>query len=298
MKRILVFLCFLFPLATSAGPRLALTFDDGFDPVSEPAAVAWNAALLDALRRENVHSMLFVAGKRVDSDLGMALVREWGRAGHWIGNHTYSHAYLPAKAVTTESFTADIQRNEYLLEALPSWQKRFRFPYLKEGSEAAERDAVRAWLGLRGYSIGSVSIDTSDWYYAGRYREWKTKYPHADEDAFRDIYLAHLWDRANYYEGLSQQLLSRSVPHVMLLHTTALNARFLADIIHMFRARGWDFVTPDVAWRDPVYERRPDVLPAGESLLWAIARERGAEGLRYPAEDAEYEKAALDAAGF
>ena len=51
------------------------------------------------------------------------------------------------------------------------------------------------------------------------------------------------------------------------------------------------------AFRDPIFDAEPQVLPAGESLLWSLAMEKGDGELRYPAEDAVYEKPILDAAG-
>jgi hypothetical protein len=39
-------------------------------------------------------------------------------------------------------------------------------------------------------------------------------------------------------------------------------------------------------------------VPAGESIVWALAREAGRTSLRYPAEDAVYEQAIVDAKGF
>lgn len=46
---------------------------------------------------------------------------------------------------------------------------------------------------------------------------------------------------------------------------------------------------------DPLYSRQLTALPAGESLLWALAKQEKAPDLRYPAEDGTYEKAVLDA---
>lgn len=66
--------------------RIALTFDDGPDPVRTPA-------LLDALRELGVTATFFLVGKQVDAhpELAARIVRE----GHEIGNHTYNHRYLP-----------------------------------------------------------------------------------------------------------------------------------------------------------------------------------------------------------
>lgn len=284
--------------AAGAGARtLALSFDDGLDPREQPFASAWNASILDALSRAKVRSILFAAGSRVDSAEGIALVKAWGDAGHRIGNHTYLHRSLGSTRITLDAFIADCERNEALLKDLPGWSRRLRFPYLKEGDTAEKRDGFRAWMDRHGYRSGAVSIDASDWYYDARYRTWRTSHPDADPSSFRQAYLAHLADRAAYYEALSQRVLHRDAKHVLLLHTNAINAAFLPDVIVMFRAHGWTIVAPDDAYDDPVYAMRPSVLPAGESLLWSLAKEAGAPGLRYPAEDDVYEKPLLDALG-
>ena len=53
-----------------------------------------------------------------------------------------------------------------------------------------------------------------------------------------------------------------------------------------------------MAFGDPVYAMRPEILPAGESILRALAWKRGILGLRYPGEDDVYEKPILDRLGF
>ena len=274
--------------------KVALSFDDGFNPREQPQAAAWNQALLDALAAADVRAILFPTGKRVDSEAGLQLAGDWGRAGHAIGNHTYAHRNFGAAALTLEEFTADIAKAEALLRDLPGWTPRLRFPYLKEGDTEAKRDGLRQWLRERGYRPGAVSIDASDWYYNSRYLEWRRDHPVADPAAWRAAYLEHLWDRACYYDALSVQVLGRSVPHVLLLHANAINAAFLPDVIAMFRERGWELVPPAEAWADPAYDLEPQALPAGESHLWALAKERGLEGLRYPAESDEYEKERVD----
>jgi peptidoglycan/xylan/chitin deacetylase (PgdA/CDA1 family) len=222
-------------------------------------------------------------------------VRAWGEAGHAIGNHSYSHRNLASDDVALTDYIADVARDQTLLEALPGWVRRYRFPYLKEGDTIAKRDGFRAWLSKNDYASGAVSIDASDWYYSSRYAHWRRVHPDADPAPFREAYLAHLLDRARYYDGLSRQVLGRSIPHVILLHTNAINAAFLPDVLAMFREQGWQIVSPQQAYADPVYARELDVLPAGESILWSLAKQAGVDGLRYPAEDGTYEKAKLDA---
>ena len=42
---------------------------------------------------------------------------------------------------------------------------------------------------------------------------------------------------------------------------------------------------------------RPEIVTAGESIAWALARERGISGLRYPGEDSPCEEPELRALG-
>ena len=64
-------------------PALALTFDDGPDPVHTPR-------LLDECARAGFRATFFVLGKKVAAqpDLARRIVAE----GHELGNHTWSHA--------------------------------------------------------------------------------------------------------------------------------------------------------------------------------------------------------------
>jgi peptidoglycan/xylan/chitin deacetylase (PgdA/CDA1 family) len=61
---------------------VALTFDDGPDPVYTPK-------LLDLLREKGVKATFFVVGKRADQY--PEIVRRAWAEGHLIGNHTWSH---------------------------------------------------------------------------------------------------------------------------------------------------------------------------------------------------------------
>jgi peptidoglycan/xylan/chitin deacetylase (PgdA/CDA1 family) len=276
---------------------IALSFDDGLDPREQPQAAVWNRAILEALDAGGIKSILFAAGDRVDSPAGMALVRAWGLAGHAVGNHTYSHRDFNSAGTTLSWYIGDADRNERLLSGTPGWTQRFRFPYLKEGDTEPKRDGMRAWLNAHRYESGAVSIDTSDWYYDSRYAKWRSSHAGADPAPYREAYLRHLWDRAAYYDGLSRTLLGRSAKYVILLHTRRINAEFLPDIIAMFHSKGWIIIPPAEAFADPLYAMKPAILPAGESILWALAKQAGVAHLRYPAEDDVYEKPILDRLG-
>src|SRR4029453_867723 len=126
-----------------------------------------------------------------------------------------------------------------------------------------------------------------------------TQSTQADVSAYRGYYLNHLWDRANFYNDLSRKALGRSVKHTLLLHHNVLNELFLGDVLGMFQRKGWRLINVHDAFKDSVFSAEPNILPAGESIIWALAKESGKFNgmLRYPGEDAEYEKQKMDKLG-
>lgn len=294
MKKLILALLFLLPLLSPA-QTISFSFDDGLDPREQSQAAVWNAQILAALKTTKTTAMLFPAGDLVDSPEGLSLVKQWSDAGHAIGNHTYSHTSLNNNSITLDDFTADVLRADGLLKDMPGWNRRLRFPYLKEGATVDKRDGMRQWMDANHYLPAPVSIDTSDWYFDERFVTWRANHATQDVAAFRRAYLAHLWSRAQYYEALAKRTQGRSPAHVMLLHTSGINAEFLPDVLAMFKDKGWRIVSPQDAFKDPLYTQRTTTLPAGESIIWALAKQAGAPDLRYPAEDGKYEQPGLDA---
>jgi len=291
--------------AEDQSPEIALTFDD---PTTDGGAnLTWhevNERILAALASNNIKSILFVCGMRVDSNSGRQLVADWDRAGHLIGNHSYSHLYFNVstdrdgfKKVTLADFEADVLKNEPLIRRYRHFTRLFRYPFFKEGDTVVKRDGMRAFLQEHGYRVGRATIDASDWAIDTRLQKRIEGHHHADLAAYRDFFLQHIWERARFYESLAQRVLARSVRHTVLLHHSGLNALFVGDLIAMFRRKGWRPVDADYAYRDSVYDLQPRILPAGESLIWALAKESGKfeKELRYPGEDDVYENPRMDA---
>lgn len=67
----------------------------------------------------------------------------------------------------------------------------------------------------------------------------------------------------------------------------------------MFIKKGWKLISAQEAYKDSIFKREPQIIPAGESIVWASAKESGKfeNILRYPGEDGEYEKAEIDKLG-
>ena len=292
--------------AEHAQPEIAFTFDD--PRTDGGAGLSWqeiNQRILDALAKRKIKAVLFVCGKRVDSAEGQSLVAAWDRAGHDIGNHSYSHLDFNASsdvssgsaAVTLAEFEADALKNEPLIRSCSHFVRLFRYPYFKEGDTVEKRDGMRSFLRQHSYRAGRATIDASDWAISGRLEKREKENSQADVTAYRGFFLQHIWERAQFYDSLARRVLNHPVRHTVLLHHNALNALFLDPLIAMFVANGWKPVDGQWAYSDPVYDLEPHILPAGESLVWALAKQTGKfeKELRYPGEDDVYENPKMDA---
>jgi len=271
----------------SVTPQISITMDDfNWQNAVYQSAAARNRSILSTLNAHSIKAALFVIGRNVENEEGQQLLGEWNNAGHLIGNHTYSHQNLNSPSMKLDTYTADIAKAETLLKTFSRFQKYFRFPMLKEGDTAAKRDGVRTFLSEHGYRVGHVTIDTSDWVITSRLSDRLAKDPSADVKPFRDFYLEHMWDRAQYYDSLARRVLGRPVKHTILMHYNLLNGLVLGDLIEMFKSKGWKFIDASEALADPVFSAKPKVLPAGESIVWALAKANGTiASLKYPAED-------------
>ena len=281
--------------------RVAVTMDDPHleeSPRLDPRAR--DAAILQTLAARGAHAALFVCGMRVDSVEGAALLARWSAAGHSLGNHSYSHRYFHSSKMSVADFASEVDRGDAVLRPhlASAPRRRFRFPFLKEGDTREKRDGARRALAERGYTNGYVTIDASDWAFDARLTRRLGRDPSADVAPLRAAYVAHMLDRARYYDDLARTVLGRPVAHTMLVHHSLLNALFLGDVLDALVADGWTLIDAEAAFADPLSRRAPDVLPAGESLIWSMAKERpdlvAPGALRYPGEDEDYERATLD----
>jgi peptidoglycan-N-acetylglucosamine deacetylase len=283
--------------AKSLPPQLALTMDDPSTTLD--SLMRWpdaNSRILRAISSRNVRGALFVCGHRVDDADGTRLVSAWDQAGHQICNHTYSHLAYTERTPYSD-FAVDFLKNEKIIAGYHNRTSFFRYPFLKEGDTAEKRDKFRDLLKSRGYRIGHVTIDASDWYVSQRMGDRLAKEPKAPIAPYRDFLIAHLLDRAAFYRQLAIDVLGRDIRHTLLLHYNILNAMVLPEVMSAFESAGWQWIDASLAYEDAVFQRSPKTVPAGESLVWALAKESGKfeDRLRYPGEDDVYEKPKLDA---
>lgn len=283
-------------------PTVSFTFDDG--NTSNLAGFQfeeWNKMILSNLENENLKSVFFVTGKNKSDKKGQFLLKSWNDNGHKIANHSFSHPYFNSEKNDSYLFESELNKTDSIISNLSNVVKLFRFPYLKEGQNPSKVDSIRNILANNDYKNGYVTIDASDWYIDQRLitRIKEVGIEKTEIDVFRDFYVQHIMERANYYEKLSMELNGRHINHTLLLHHNLTSALFLDDLINKFKEEGWELIDADKAYEDKIFKKIPDPNFAGESLIYSMAKQSGKYGksLRYPAEDGRYEKTRMNELG-
>jgi len=314
MTKTILFLCVIIALnlggnpkknlsereSSSAKPKVSFTFDDGSTrDMPNHTLEEWNEMILANLRKHDAKAVFFANVGPLNNEKGRYVLSSWDRAGHKIANHTFSHPRFSDPKTTLEMFKMELLRNDSVIRAYPNFYQYFRFPYLKEGETKEKVEGFRAFMKEKGYKNGHVTIDASDWYIASRLVERLKENPNADISGFRDFYIEHMYDRAVFYDGLADELTGRKINHTILLHHNLAAAMFLDDLIVHFKEKGWEIIDAEVAFKDPIFGEVATVIPAGESLIWALAKQSGKydKDLRYPAENGDYLKAKMDSLG-
>lgn len=264
------------PRAASAAPRaapttperaalrIAVTFDDL--PSHGPALPGEDlqtrhARLLDALEKHGVPQAYgFVNGKGDALPGGRASLELWKRRGHPLGNHTFSH--LDVGEVGAATFIEDIDRNDALLaqimgdDAEARRQRRmFRYPYLRQGRDAATVDAVRSHLAQNGYRIAEVTIDFYDWAYNPPFVRCQERGSASAVAALHDTFLISADAFLRWSEATSHAIFGRSIPHVLLLHAGTFDAHMLDELLTRYEKAGAKWITLEEALADGAYAR-------------------------------------------
>ena len=292
MRPLLLALLFLLlaPLAACATPeaapaepkRIALTFDDiPRGPGAFLSQEERTERLIAALRKARVRQAAFFVNPSFLANReragGEQRIARYVRAGHVLANHSFSHPHL--RGVSAEDYLADIDRAEEWLKGRDGRRPWFRFPFLYEGgTDKAKRDAVRAGLAARRLQNGYATVDASDWHLEQLTIEARSAGRPMDAAALRDLYVESHVEAAEFYDALARKTLGRSPAHVLLLHETDIAALYIGDLVAALRRHGWEIVTSDEAYRDPIHTAQPDVPSANGTLIEALAWEKHVPG--------------------
>lgn len=278
---IVLLTCLTAPTLASEQKRIALSFDDvprfaGAFFTPDQRAIK----LIAALDRAGVEQAgFFVTTDHLQKSHGVGgedRISAYVAAGHVIANHTHSHQRLSRTKVS--DYVADLDVAEEWLAGRPGHRAWFRFSYLDEGTDdLLKRDALRAALRERGLLNAYVTVDNYDWHLDGLANAAKSDKKAMDMDALGSLYVETMVQSANFYDEIAVQVLGRSPAHVLLLHETDLAALFIEDTVEAFREDGWEIISMDEAYTDPIASIEPDTMYLGSGRVAAIARTKGYE---------------------
>ena len=114
-----------------AEPVVALTFDDGPSP--------WTDPIVDELERRDGRGTFLVVGDAIDSAERRATLRRLAAGGHDVGNHTFSHPDL--QTLADDEIRDEMRRATATIEdVLGATPRYWRAPFFR--SDSRVRDAV------------------------------------------------------------------------------------------------------------------------------------------------------------
>jgi peptidoglycan-N-acetylglucosamine deacetylase len=134
--------------------RLALSFDDGPDPV-------WTPKILAILKKYNVKATFMVIGEEALDYPG--ILKEYIKDGNEIGNHTFTHPDI--SEISDFQLHSELNLTERLFAAKLGIQPLFfRPPYSIDQEPDTNDQAAPAYrIQQMGYTIIGDKIDTDDW---------------------------------------------------------------------------------------------------------------------------------------
>lgn len=150
------------------GKRIALTFDDGPDPVYTPP-------LLDLLSRESARASFFTVGTNIAKY--PEIVDRLTREGHTIGNHTFNHKDFDY--INSFEGTQQINQTQRLIVATAKHNSPFYRPPYGGNTDQSFRNSIRSILHAQklGYTVTSYDFDSNDWQFS---RGYKPQLPELD----------------------------------------------------------------------------------------------------------------------
>jgi peptidoglycan-N-acetylglucosamine deacetylase len=256
VHRVFILILF-FSLTCSAQTRqVAITIDDlprGGDrgDVSLAGITSMTQKLLKPFREQKIPVIGFVnEGRHQLGPEGLRKILDiWLDAGAELGNHAYSHPSL--NNVALESYTADILKGEPITRAALSDRGKklefFRHPYLQTGPTSDVKKGLQSFLDERGYRVAPVTIDDSDYEFAALYTRKEFR------DRVRQEYVPYMESVVAFFEQRAVEVTGHEIPQILLIHASEMNADLMADLLAMFKRRGYAFITLREALTDSAY---------------------------------------------
>lgn len=138
---------FVFYRGDKTKKEVALTFDDGPDPV-------WTPKVLDVLRKHKIKATFFLIGKKAEKYPD--IVKQIHQQGHVIGTHTYSHLNITYCKKPKAIF--EIEKTHNIIKKITGED-----PYLFRPPYGAYQKRFYNYLKQYNYKIILWTISAEDW---------------------------------------------------------------------------------------------------------------------------------------
>jgi peptidoglycan/xylan/chitin deacetylase (PgdA/CDA1 family) len=215
--------------------------------------------MISALRAAHVPVTAFVNAVNIKDADTMEALREWHAAGFILGNHGWSHRHL--SEMTLPEFEDELTKDEPVLENLgddADW-RWFRYPFLDEGKDAAQRIAARQILAKHGYRVAAVTTGFGDWAWTSAYARCTARPDAGGVAKLERMYLDAVKQSIVHDRQTSRKLYGRDIPYVLLMHVSAMSAHMMPQVLKAYRDAGYRFIALPEAERDPAYREYTDL---------------------------------------
>ncbi len=258
MKKTLIIL--LVSINSLAQKQVAITVDDlpFVMEMSLSDAQTATTRFIQNFRKHNVEAVAFVNEQFVLNfgtvDARIEILNQWVKAGHELGNHTFSHPSF--NETSLEKYTEDFIKGEAISSKLNGKPLRyFRHPYLHTGNDSIKRYGFDDFLKKRNYQIAPVTVDSYDWYYNKVYIDALKAGNRKLAEEIGEEYVEHTINCFDYFDKLSKEVLGRSVKHIFLCHANRLNADYMDKVLTRLKGEKYEFITLEDALKDEAYNR-------------------------------------------
>jgi peptidoglycan-N-acetylglucosamine deacetylase len=258
--------------------RIAITIDDlpvhaPYPPGLTPLEV--NRQMIAALKAANVPATTFVNAVNVNDPAAMESLEDWRAAGFVLGNHTWSHRHLSEMSI--EQFEDELTKDEPILEKIghdSDW-RWFRYPFLDEGKDEAQRISARQVLSKHGYRVAGVTMSFSDWQFTSAYARCAATGNSAAVATLERMYLDMAKQNIVVARKTAHLLYGRDIPYVLLMHVSAMSARMMPRVIQLYGGAGFRLVSLPDAESDTVYGGYTTLSLPPPASQWDVAKEKG-----------------------
>ncbi|GEM_PF-350527 len=252
-------------------PIMAVTLDDlpWMGPMlSGDDVVKANRRILTTLKEHKVPATGFVVSDRMRKN--PEVLDLWKVAGMQIGNHTSHHPHFDD--LSTDAWVQEVAEcNKYLEMRLGKPVKWFRYPFLQTGRSTEKRDAGLLALRKLGLNVAHVTVDTGEWALTRPYVEALQAGDSARAKEIGRAWVVHVLAAVHHYRTVARNRTGTDIPHVLLLHSNAVAADHLNELLSALEAEGTRFASLEKVLKDPVYAQEDDYAgPIGLSWLYRI----------------------------